>query len=354
MNNKVVVIGLGKVGQLVASFMKSSGFEVTGVDKVEIHDCDYSFVQLDLTDKKSLKNILESHNYVICCTPYFLNYQIAEIAYQTNTHYFDLTEDIKVRQKIRELSDKAKKSVLIPHCGLAPGYISILGTHLSHYFDKIDRIELRVGALPRHPIGKLGYAFNWSPIGLLNEYIHPCEMIDHGKLIEVSPLQMKESLVIENVQLEAFTTSGGLGTMCESYKGKCEHLSYKTIRYKGHCALMRFLLIELELKDKISTIAEWLYHAKPPVDDDVVFLHASVKGEKDGDVRLKQVVRRFYPKLIEKRQWRAISWTTAASVCAVVEMVHNGLLPQNGFIKQEDISYESFLDTRCGRLFSNN
>lgn len=348
---KALVVGLGKVGQLVAQLLQIADFEVLGIDKQPISNKKYKTQQLDLTDKTALKQVLNESDFVVCCTPYFLNYQIAELAYETETHYFDLTEDISVRNKIRKLGQQSQNTVFMPHCGLAPGYITILGSSLTHYFDKVDRIELRVGALPRHPNGKLGYAFNWSPIGLLNEYVHPCEMIENGQLMEMSPLQMKESLVIENVQLEAFTTSGGLGTMCESFEGKCNHLSYKTIRYKGHCELMRFMLHELELKEHISTLSEWLYKAKPPVDDDVVFLHASVKGEVESDIRMKQKVHRFYPKKIEGKMWRAISWTTAASVCAVVELVRDGNLPQSGFIKQEQVNYEELLNTKSGNLF---
>ena len=46
--------------------------------------------------------------------------------------------------------------------------------------------------------------------------------------------------------------------------------------------------------------------------------------------------------------WRAISWTTAASVAAIIELVALGKLPQKGFIKQENISLEDFFNTQNG------
>ena len=51
------------------------------------------------------------------------------------------------------------------------------------------------------------------------------------------------------------------------------------------------------------------------------------------------------------KNWRAISWTTAASIAAVVEMVADQKLPQKGFLKQEEIDFSTFLETQNGQLF---
>jgi len=57
--------------------------------------------------------------------------------------------------------------------------------------------------------------------------------------------------------------------------------------------------------------------------------------------------------LINGRRWRAISWTTAASAVAVVELVADGRLPQAGFIKQEEIPFAALLNTRTGARFND-
>jgi saccharopine dehydrogenase-like NADP-dependent oxidoreductase len=56
---------------------------------------------------------------------------------------------------------------------------------------------------------------------------------------------------------------------------------------------------------------------------------------------------------LDGKKWRAISWTTAASLAAVVEMVADGKLPQQGFIKQEDIDFNAFLETTNGSYFKS-
>jgi saccharopine dehydrogenase-like NADP-dependent oxidoreductase len=96
---------------------------------------------------------------------------------------------------------------------------------------------------------------------------------------------------------------------------------------------------------------EILVNAKPPVNNDVVYVHASVEGWKGAALSRDEFVESYYPLEIAGRRWRAISWTTAASACAVVEMVSSGVLPDRGFLKQEQIPLARFLATANGRLY---
>ena len=50
-------------------------------------------------------------------------------------------------------------------------------------------------------------------------------------------------------------------------------------------------------------------------------------------------------------KWRAISWATAASLAAVIEMVADKKLPQKGFIKQEEIKFNDLLSTKMENTF---
>jgi saccharopine dehydrogenase-like NADP-dependent oxidoreductase len=117
---------------------------------------------------------------VISALPYYLNTHIAEIAHRKGIHYFDLTEDVNTMSHIETLSEHSV-SVLAPQCGLAPGFIAILGGDLASQFDQLRDIELRVGALPRYPNGQLAYSFTWSPTGVINEYLNDAEAIHNGE-----------------------------------------------------------------------------------------------------------------------------------------------------------------------------
>jgi saccharopine dehydrogenase-like NADP-dependent oxidoreductase len=54
----------------------------------------------------------------------------------------------------------------------------------------------------------------------------------------VPPLDGLEALSLDGITYEAFNTSGGLGSLCESLHGRVEALNYKTVRYPGHCEIV--------------------------------------------------------------------------------------------------------------------
>jgi len=96
---------------------------------------------------------------------------------------------------------------------------------------------------------------------------------------------------------------------------------------------------------------EILSHAKPPVDEDVVYLHASAEGEIEGRELRREYVRAYYPRELGGVRRTAIAWTTSASVSAVIELVSQGQLPARGFLKQEDTPLRAFLETKSGALY---
>lgn len=349
---KILVLGLGKVGTLVGVLL-SKNFEVTGVDQEAPHydfKLPFQVMKSDVSSASFKTELLPQYDAVVSALPYFLNKDIAKAAHAAGIHYFDLTEDVETTQYIRELA-KTSKGVMIPQCGLAPGFIGIVGADLAKRFTKLRDMELRVGALPRYPNGLLAYSFTWSPAGVINEYLNDSEVIHNGVRKFVPSLDGIEYINIEGQEFEAFSTSGGLGTMCETYEGKLDTLNYKSIRYPGHGRLMRFLMYELILKEDKQQLEEILKQAKPPVADDVVYVYAVVEGWKNDKLFREEFYEAYYPIEINGNQWRAISWTTAASVAGVVEMVETGKLPNKGFVKQETIQLEDLMETPSGSLY---
>ncbi|MEM1049839.1 MAG: saccharopine dehydrogenase C-terminal domain-containing protein [Pseudomonadota bacterium] len=349
---RVAVLGLGKVGALVADLLHESGFAVTGLDvHLPREGVGYATRAVDLGDAGALETLLQAFETVVSCLPYHLNGAIAEAAHAAGIHYFDLTEDVPTTQKIRLLSETAK-GLMAPQCGLAPGFVGISAASQIARFDRCRSVRMRVGALPQHPTGLMGYAFNWSPEGVVNEYLNDCEVIEDGDRKWVSPMEWHETLYIDGVKLEAFTTSGGLGTMCETYHGIVDNIDYKTMRYPGHMRLMNFFFHELLMRERRAEAGEILVHAKPPVDDDIVYVHIASEGWIDDRLQRLEFVRGYRPRPIAGRMRTAIAWTTSASVVAVVEMVRDGVLPARGFLKQETIPFDAFLATRTGSMFA--
>jgi saccharopine dehydrogenase-like NADP-dependent oxidoreductase len=354
---KPLVIGMGRVGSLIALLLGEVGMQVAGVDRekgpsVPAH---VEFTSADVTDPQVLTRLCRGRDAVIVCLPYYLILGVAQIAHAAGLHYFDLTEDVATTHAIRTLAASAG-AVMIPQNGLAPGFIGMVGAYLAQQFDPgtLRQIKLRVGALPQHPTGQLGYAVNWSPEGLIRQYTTLCDVLVHGQRHQVPALSNPEILRIGGVTYEAFMTSGGLGTMAETYEGSVETLDYKSIRYPGHLAGMHLLLEELRFKDTPGELVQRIRLALPPDEADWVLVHASAQGNKHHALQTQALVMEYRPIKIGPRAWTAIAWTTAASLVAVVELVSQGTLPQRGFVKQEDIPLLAFLQTTTGRLFAEH
>ncbi len=215
----IAVLGLGKVGHLAAELLTEAGFEVTGFDSRLIADAPFHVLGADLADAGGILEALDGRQVVLSCLPFAFNKAVASAAHALGIHYFDLTEDVTTIAHIRALAAGAK-GIMAPQCGLAPGFVAIVGAHLAQQFERVRSIRMRVGALPQHPTGMLGYAFNWSPEGVVNEYLNDCEVIEEGVRKTVSSMEWLEAVYVDGVRLEAFTTSGGIGTMCETYAGR--------------------------------------------------------------------------------------------------------------------------------------
>jgi saccharopine dehydrogenase-like NADP-dependent oxidoreductase len=239
----------------------------------------------------------------------------------------------------------------MPQCGLAPGFISVVAHDLAQYFDRLDRVHMRVGALPQFPTGELKYNLTWSTDGLINEYCNPCQAIQEGRRIEALPLEGLEHFSLDGVRYEAFNTSGGLGTLCESWEGKVRELNYKTVRYQGHCHLMHVLLNELRLSEDRETLKRILEDAIPITFQDVVVTFCTVAGWRRGDLVQICDARKIYAGTVHDQHWSAIQITTAAGICAAIDLFHGGHLPQQGFLRQEQIKLDAFLDNRFGRHY---
>lgn len=349
----VAVLGLGRVGALAARLLHSIDVEVHGHDaRAGLPDEPFAQHVTDVTDQAALRAALGEVDAVLSCLPYHFNMAVADIAHDLGLHYFDLTEDVPTTTHIRELAETSR-GVMAPQCGLAPGFVGIVAASLVERFDRCRSIRLRVGALPQHPGGLLGYAFNWSPEGVVNEYLNDCEVIEDGVHKWVSPMEWHETIYVDGTRLEAFTTSGGLGTMCETYLDRVENLDYKTMRYPGHMEVMNFFFHELLMRERRELAGEILTNAKPPVDEDVVYVHVASEGTIDGKLSRVEYVRAYRPRVVAGARATAIAWTTAASVVGVIEMARNGVLPPRGFVKQEDIALDALLATLTGSLFSD-
>lgn len=360
----VLVLGAGKIGALISGLLAESGdYRVQLADSrpgaaaevANAHSLDnIDAFDLDASDKKRLMQHVKSNkpSAVISSLPYYCNVDVAGVARSEGLHYFDLTEDVAVTQAVRKLAEGSEQ-VFVPQCGLAPGFISIAANELIQHFDTLKSVKLRVGALPQHPNNVLKYSLTWSTDGVINEYGNLCKSIVDGVEVDVLPLEGLEEIAIDGKLYEAFNTSGGLGSLGETYGDRVNRMDYKTIRYPGHCEQMRLLMNGLKLNQDRDTLKRILENAVPQTLQDVVIIYAAVTGYQDGGLREENYVNKIYPQVVAGRLWSAIQVTTAAGICAVLDIVLSANGKYKGFVAQEEFRLTDILDNRFGEFYAH-
>ena len=362
--HRVLVLGAGKIGALISGLLGESGdYQVqladldgeTATAVAQAHGLDHVLpFQLDAGDPERLRAHLAEHpaDAVVSGLPYFCNQGVAAVAAELGLHYFDLTEDVAVTRAVRGLAQGAR-TAFAPQCGLAPGFVSIAANELMNHFDEVHAVKLRVGALPQHPNNVLKYSLTWSTDGLINEYGNMCQSVVDGTLVDVLPLEGLEEIEIDGTLYEAFNTSGGLGSLAETYGVGIREMNYKTMRYPGHCEQMRMLMNGLRLNDDRDTLKRILENAVPRTLQDVIVVYVSVAGRQDGELREENYVNKIYPQVIAGRLWSAIQVTTAAGVCGVLDLVVSNPADHHGFVAQESFRLRDFLANRFGRYYDH-
>lgn len=359
----VMITGAGKIGSLIACLLAESGDYQVHLADVEFSGNDVTrliqamphvkTVAMDVKDEQSVRTYLQKNNIiaVISSLPYFLNTHVAQAAKAAKAHYFDLTEDTAVTEAVKVIA-KGAETAFVPQCGLAPGFISIAANSLMHEFEECHHAKLRVGALPQRANNAFHYSLTWSTDGVINEYGNLCYGIENGKAAVMKPLEGLEAIQIDGCEYEAFNTSGGLGSLGDIYMGKIQTLNYKTVRYPGHCEKMRLLMNDLKLNNDRDTLKRILENAIPKTYQDIVIVYVTVEGIKHGELSEKSYVKKVYPATISGLEWSAIQVSTAAGICAVVDLVLGQENEYKGLVLQEKFHLADVLANRFGRYYA--
>lgn len=385
----VLVLGGGKVGKSVAELLLAcgkGGYKVTLADRdagnlrvaaenigklkgLVPHAVELATRQIDAGDKSQVRAALTGQDYVICMLPFNLVAGVAEMANELGVHYFDVTEDVEATEGVKKIAGSGGARVaLVPQCGLAPGYIAIAAHDLAREFSEIHDLTLRVGALPQYTTKPLKYNVTWSASGVVNEYCEPCNVMLGGRQVKVPALEGLEHFSFEGVDYEAFYTSGGVGSLIDTLteEGRTvneSNIAYKTIRYPGHRDLMKFMLEDLRLgvehaKPSVNgrvfdraLAVDLLEHAIARTLQDVVVVFINCVGIRAGQREQVNFKRTIHATSMFGRIWPAIELTTAAGVCAMVDMHRAGKLRAKGFVKQEECGLAAFNETTFGLAY---
>ncbi len=356
----ILLMGAGKIGEMISAMLADTGdYHVTVADRDEIalarmpKHPNIATTVVDALDGDAMDTAMKGKFAVLMACGHVMTHVIAPAAKKAGAHYFDLTEDVKSTNLVKELA-KDSATAFVPQCGLAPGFIGIVGHHLTKGFDTLHNVHMRVGALPELPSNALKYNLTWSTDGLINEYCQPCEAIQDSVKTTVPPLEQLEKIVIDGVEYEAFNTSGGLGTLCETLEGRVRNMNYRSMRYPGHRDILKLLLQDLRLNERQDLMREIFENALPLTNQDVVIVFATVSGEKNGRFMEQTYANKVYARDINGKMQTAIQITTSAGICAMLDMLVDGHLPQKGFVRQEDADFNIFIANRFGSVYATD
>ena len=357
---RVLVVGAGRVGRTLSHMLSAEdGYQIRICDArpeaaayVSEHIPGSEAHPNPTTDEAAFAAAMDGMDAVISAAPFAVNPTVAQAAADANVHYLDLTEDVSVTRFVKELAASGAGRAFVPQCGVAPGFITLAGVFMIDLFEEVDTVTLRVGALPDQPNNRLKYNLTWSTEGLVNEYLHPCESLRKGKVTMVPALEGKEEVVIDGVAYEAFTTSGGVGTLCHTYEDKIRRLDYKTIRYPGHLELIRFLMDDLGFRQHPEELVQIFNRSIPTTRDDFVIVSVRVLGTRNGRFEEQTFWRKVEGQRIQDTFFTGIEVSTSAGACGVLHLLLDGHLPDKGFVRMEDVAYRDFMQTPFGKYYA--
>ena len=300
-------------------------------------------VRVDAGDVKRIAELAHGKDVLISCVPYFFNLELAKAAIHAKTNFIDLGGNTDIVLKELALTSQAEKAgvTLLPDVGLGPGMLSTIAAHGISQLDKTDEVHLRDGGLPQKPRPPMNYLLTFSEHGLINEYVEDAYAIRDYKRVKVPGLSEVEEIDVPTLgRCEAAHASGGLSTLAHTYEGKIRTMDNKLIRYPGHIGIinamnaMGFFSTEKialsggSLKPRDLSAKLFRQHFERPADKDLVIIHSTVRGIKDG--RRAEVVYDMLDYYDDKKKMTAMMRTTGFPAAIVAQMLASKVINKPG------------------------
>ncbi|SVD41749.1 uncharacterized protein METZ01_LOCUS394603, partial [marine metagenome] len=252
---KIAVIGGGMIGSFIAEDL-ANDFKVTVIDnnesalnQIKKRNHNISTNNFDAKNRE-IKKIIAEYDLAINCLPGFMGFKMLKNVIQSKVSCVDISF---MPEDCLELTEFALENdcLVIPDAGIAPGLSNlIIGNIVAN--NEIKEIQTMVGGLPKEKNPPWNYKAPFSPIDVIEEYTRPARIKIDGKIEIRKALSEKQKLEVEGIgELEAFLTDG-LRTLLDP-KGSLSgvpNLMEFTIRYSGHCDLIRKMIKEGKFSDE--------------------------------------------------------------------------------------------------------
>ena len=322
------------MGSAIVYAMDKLGFEVVGMDTNIKAANNMPKGNMDFFVVNSVEDIFTGiiaigprPDIVISSLPYHQTEEVGDWCINNEIRYCDLGGRVDVSKNINEWAKTKATRPVFTDLGLAPGLVNILAEQgyreLRGSVHDVC-VEMMVGGLPSYlesSNNPLRYGVTWSVDGLINEYRDDCIVLENGQIKTVKGMDGLQDVESESLgALEAFYTSGGASHSIHSMQERgVKGCSYKTLRYKGHGEMVKFLIRDCGLNDE--ALNKIFVDGCGYADKDEVIVIAKVK--KANKIWYKE-------KLIKSdERFSAMQKATAFSISAVAAIMANGEMEGN-------------------------
>ena len=243
MKKNAVVLGCGLVGAAMArDIAEDPEFDVAVADVNEENlERVKSIPRLrreraDLSDRHELAKLIGDADVVLGALPSRFGFATLRNVIEAGKPYADISFMAEDSLALDELAKKKRVSAVVD-CGVSPGLSNFMIGGAFAELDAADRAEILVGGLPKVREWPFQYKAPFAPSDVIEEYTRPARLMENGKVVVRPALSEPELVTFPRAgTLEAFNTDG-LRTLLKTIP--IPNMREKTLRYPGHCELMR-------------------------------------------------------------------------------------------------------------------
>ncbi len=350
MSHKAIVLGCGLVGATMARDLADDpDFEVTAADLSEknlraVESAPrVTTVQVDLGDPAKLRSTIQGFDIVLGALPSRFGFATLRTVIECGKRYSDISF---MPEEALELDDLAKKHgvTAIVDCGVSPGLSNMMVGRAHAQLDRTDSVVIYVGGLPKVRRWPYQYKAPFAPADVIEEYTRPARMVENGRLVVKPALSEPELIDFPRIgTLEAFNTDG-LRSLLRTVS--IPNMREKTLRYPGHCELMRVLRetgffdkSEIEVRgvnvrplDVTSKLLfpQWTYEED---EEEFTLLRVVVEGQKDA--RPARYTYELYDEYDRTTHTSSMARTTGFPAAIVARLLVKGEINQPGVLPPE-------------------
>ena len=240
MKKTIIILGAGRMARaLVYDLHKDFSLTIADISDQSLdwfkQHYGINTLNVDVTDKAMLQKAVAPFDLVIGAVTGQFGFNMLRAVIEAGQPIVDISFSPEDMLQLDELA-KANHTTAIVDIGVAPGLSNLVLGHETTR-QTINTFKCMVGGLPVVREWPFAYKAPFSPIDVIEEYTRPARLKRHGELVTLPALEELETVQYSDLpQMESFI-SDGLRSILQTMN--IPNMEEKTIRYPGHCALMK-------------------------------------------------------------------------------------------------------------------